>query len=129
MWQGANYNSNLDTKEIAKIVRKQLKEKFPMAKWSITTDYSKISVTLMEYDKEIVNKEKLTEGYANINHYQIERNRNLSNEGKALFIFVRDLVQSYNYNDSDVMRDYFDYGFFFDLSIGKWDKPFQVVNK
>lgn len=36
---------------------------------------------------------------------------------------VMDYLQSYNYDDSDSMTDYFDCGFYFHVSIGKYNKP------
>lgn len=39
-------------------------------------------------------------------------------------------AQSYNYDDSDSMIDYFSNNFyFFGVKVGKWDKPFKVVEK
>ena len=35
-WQGAKYDDKLGIKEIAKIIRKELKAKYPSSKWSIT---------------------------------------------------------------------------------------------
>jgi hypothetical protein len=31
-----------------------------------------------------------------------------------------------NHDNSDIMSDYFDVGWYFNLSIGDWDKPFEV---
>ena len=42
---------------------------------------------------------------------------------------VYQFAQSYNYNDSDSMADYFDVNFYFHFSIGKWNKPVKVVER
>ena len=33
------------------------------------------------------------------------------------------------YDDSDAMSDYFDTAFYYELSVGSWDKPYKRVNK
>lgn len=32
-----------------------------------------------------------------------------------------------NYDNSDIQTDYFDRGYYVDVRIGRWDKPFQVT--
>ena len=32
-----------------------------------------------------------------------------------------------NYDNSDVQTDYFDTGWYIDINIGSWDKPYTVV--
>ena len=41
---------------------------------------------------------------------------------------VHSLVNSYNYDDSDGMIDYFDTNFYMHLNVGKWDKPYKQIN-
>ena len=51
VFKGKNYNSDLTTTEIAKLIRKQLKKEFPNCKFSVRTEYfsggSSITVSLM----------------------------------------------------------------------------------
>lgn len=42
---------------------------------------------------------------------------------------VYKFMQSYNYDDSDSMTDYFDCNFYDSLNIGKWNKGFKIVPK
>lgn len=42
---------------------------------------------------------------------------------------VYKFMQSYNYDDSDSMIDYFDVNFYGSFNIGKWNKGFKVVPK
>lgn len=42
---------------------------------------------------------------------------------------VYNFMQSYNYDDSDAMIDYFDCNFYSSFNIGKWNKGFKVVPK
>lgn len=32
-----------------------------------------------------------------------------------------------NYNNSDLMSDYHDVGFYLDVNIGKWNKPYEII--
>ena len=78
-----------DTKEIAAIIRKHLRMRFPMCKWSVISDYNSISVRLMASPFE-----------------------NGSDEVKAIIKYADAYYESYNYNNSDVTSDYFDYNFY-----------------
>lgn len=79
-----------DTKEIAAIVRKHIKPRFPMCKFSVKSDYNSIDVDLLAspFAKD-------------------------SDELKAIVHYVYVFVESYNYNNSDLMTDYFDVNFYF----------------
>lgn len=49
--------------------------------------------------------------------------------GKALD-FLKEIMQvanEGNYNKSDIQADYFNVGWYVDVNIGKWNKPYQVV--
>lgn len=79
-----------DNKEIAAQIRKHLRERFPMCKWSVTKDgYNSIHVYLLSspfaIDSEVV---------------------------KAIVHYAYEFAQSFNYNNSDSMTDYFDVNFY-----------------
>lgn len=78
-----------DTKEIAAIIRKHLRERFPMCKWSVTKDNNSIYIRLMvsPWAKD-------------------------SDEVRAIVHYVYKFTQSYNYDNSDSMTDYFDVNFY-----------------
>jgi len=106
---GKRYNPDLTTTEIAKLIRKELKEKFPNCKFSVTTEYfsggSSITISLMEanfkvikdfedikeeeiqnlgYSKEYV-KNIQKERYHQLNQYQLtENNKELCCNGVFL---------------------------------------------
>ena len=79
-----------DTKEIAAIVRKHIKPRFPMCKFSVRSDYNSIDVDLLA--------SPFAKG---------------SDELKAIVHYIYVFVESYNYNNSDSMTDYFDVNFYF----------------
>jgi hypothetical protein len=36
-------------------------------------------------------------------------------------------INSENHDNSDIMTDYFDVGYYVDIRFGRWDKPFKVI--
>lgn len=128
-WKGDNYDRNLTTTEVAKRIRKQLKDEFSDCKFSVTTKTysggSSIDVCLMEAPANV-----LAEGVKADDVTGIVVNggsKYLNEYGNAIAQKVNEIIDSYRFDDSDFMIDYFNtnfYGFFY---IGKWDKPFQVV--
>lgn len=90
-----------DCKEIAAIIRKHLRERFPFCKWSVTSDIHSISVKLKcsPFAKD-------------------------SDETQAIANYAYRFADSYNYDNSDSMTDYFDvnfYGVYGVSSILDWD--------
>jgi len=47
----------------------------------------------------------------------------LTEEGFNLVKRISELVNRFNYNNSDIQTDYFDVHFYTHLNIGNWDKP------
>jgi len=155
---GSNYDSNLGIKEIAKKVREKLKDKYPNTKWSIRIQrYAggcSLSVDLMEVDFDFYAKpdkeyaelhfeqrhyqsvEAFMESWeddikrktGSVNQFYIDDDFRLSDKAKELLNFANDTVNSYNFDDSDSMTDYFHVNFYLHLGIGKWDKPL-IINK
>ena len=167
-WEGSRYDSRLTLKEIAKIVRAYVKEKYPTCKFSVRTSYAsmcqELHVAIKEFPKqmyktgedlckeglrETVNTEVNGEPYtytrytAEVDEMErhLRRNRlfelnNWTDEDlirayeaalekapqhygikteyfKAVLDDVNEFVQSYNYDDSDGMIDYFDKNFYY----------------
>lgn len=88
---GNNYEKYhiLDTKEIAAIIRKHIKPRFPMCKFSVKSDHNSIDIDLLASPFE--------KG---------------SDELNAIVHYVYTFAQSYNYDHSDSMTDYFDVNFY-----------------
>lgn len=88
-----------DAKNIAAAIRKHLRSRFPMCKWSVrTSGYSSLSVDLKSspFAKD-------------------------SEELKAIVAYTNAYVDSWNYDNSDSMTDYFDYNFCCSSNILAWD--------
>lgn len=79
------------------------------------------------------NIEKMTEEnsyYMQLHIMSEKENHPYLNEiGYTVLKDVYDFMQSYNYNDSDIMIDYFSVHFYSSIYIGKWDKGFRIVPK
>lgn len=76
-----------------------------------------------------VNENKLpvmkAENYLSINPYWYQEHFS----GKALS-FLKELLPAMNegnHDRSDIQSDYFDVGWYVDVNIGRWGKPYQLV--
>lgn len=154
-WQGANYQPDLGITEIAKLVRAKLKEQYPACKFSVTVEkYSggcSMSVRLMAApfaaiatpDPDKIPNRALTWGveqamkswqnladrqHHQVNHYYIQDDYYMTEEAKEVLGAATKLANSFNYDDSDSMIDYFHTNFYLHVAIGKWDKPFTKTN-
>lgn len=107
-------------KDIAKLIRKELKKEYPNCKFSITIQrYSggqSLNIDLMECNFEVFKKDKDGRFF-----------KNYTDESKEILSNVKNLVNQYNYDDSDGMIDYFNTNFYLHLNIGKWNKPFRKI--
>lgn len=65
-------------------------------------------------------------GRAQVNQYYIDEEVYLSPEVKAMMMTARNLANSFNFDDSDSQSDYFHTNFYYDLSIGAYNKPYTV---
>lgn len=62
--------------------------------------------------------------YIQLNTYNLSRWT--GKEGEFLREVVAEMNKG-NHNRSDIMTDYFDVGWYVDVNIGQWDKPYKVV--
>ena len=101
--------------------RNAIKKAFPAKngwKFSVTKDnWLGINIYLMQYPK----------GYSfpdheQINHYHLDLHK-LGKRETAVLKKLTEIAMQGNHDNSDIMTDYFDVGWYFHLSIGKWDKP------
>lgn len=152
--EGVNYakHRHTDIKEIAQKIREKCKEKYPDCKFSVTIErYSggqSMNISLMaapfevctgiknmnRYNSNETETIKPFNGYTQLNHYCIQEKDGedivcngaiLTPQAGKMLTNVVQYTQSFNYDDSDSMTDYFDVNFYLHLSIGKFDKPFK----
>lgn len=128
-WNGKNYRLDRTTKECAIEIRNYLKKTYPDCKFSVTTHYasmcSSINVSLMSGPYAALK----TKDHHSPNQYYLERDEELTDWAKAVLIDVNDVINSYRHSDCDGMIDYFDVNFWYDLGVGRWDKPYTINNK
>lgn len=119
----------ITTSEV-KQIREALKKEFPNIKFSITREHGmSVSVSIVKSNIDFTD-EVLTDGmtHVSINHYHVDKNYP---KHKDLFNKIINIIRTGSdrkwYNNSDAMTDYFDTAFYFDLNVGKWDKPYELV--
>lgn len=86
--------------------------------------YAKITLALQQHiDNLLFYKNK---GYLTVNHYYLDR----SFDGIALEYLEKAyaIMKHGHYDNSDVMTDYFDCAWYNDITIGKWNKPYQLID-
>lgn len=125
-------------KEEVAAIRAALKAAFPSWKFSVVRDdnYSGVRIAIVESPVDFAAcyagkaeqwyVDELKKGYASINEKFIDD----SWSGDALVALkkINDIAHSQGwYNRSDPMTDYFDVAYYVWLSIGKYDKPYKIV--
>lgn len=142
-WKGENYDSSKSLKEIAVIIRAYVKELYPTYKFSVRTSASlELHVSLKEAPADIYKKnpEDLTDDEKRILRRKLYANNLFTKDNwteqelndviisawkkddyykvcnDAIFEMLEDIndqVNSYNYDDSDAMIDYFYKNFYY----------------
>ncbi len=84
---------------------------------------------------QIADRQK--ENYHQLNHYTLRENFDKNKWCNGVFLTekahkvlqgVVEIVDQYNYDESDPMTDYFNVNFYLHLNIGKWDKDYTFEN-
>ena len=130
-WAGKNYNWRRTTKDIANIMRTWLKERFSDCKFSVTSTWNTLDIRLLEAPFEALRRDSIHYKYGdyNVNHYWLDRDKDLTSETLAMFAEIIEVMNSYRMDDSDGMIEYFHTNFYPHVAIGKWNKPFKVVER
>jgi len=125
-WEGKEYNKDLSIKDIAKHIKGHLKNKFPAAKWSVTSKNRVLSINLMKWDKEAFSTEADDKEYRQLGCNLSRHDKDeLTEDGYQLFEYVQTLANSFNFDDSDARIDYSHSNFYLRMNIGKWNKSFE----
>ena len=64
-------------------------------------------------------------GKTSVNEYWIEEH--FEGVAKEFLLKLKDAMMIGNHNNSDIMTDYFDVGWYIKINVGKWDKPYEVT--
>jgi hypothetical protein len=104
-----------------------LKETYPRYKFSVTRkDYNSIGIYLIRADFEAFAKDSKCNSSKQINHYHIENDTDLTDRACEVMSNIYEFVNSYNFDDSDAMTDYFHCNFYLNMGIGTIVKPYKV---
>ena len=111
------------TKEQVKEMRNKIKKQYPAKdgwKFSIRNEnYSTISVEILKAPIDLL--EDQDSNYIQVNKFYPENYKH----GK-IFDKINKIYNEGNFDHSDAMTDYFHVGWYSSLSVGRWDKPFQL---
>lgn len=123
-WAGSNYDSKLSTKEIAAKVRAFAKKNFPCFKFSITSKWSMYPDSLYIEVKEgvcipfIEDSRSAERGYMSTMNTVKGWEKDLTPEMFKVLDAVTTYANSFRYDDSDSMQDYFDTNFYLSIKVG-----------
>lgn len=118
LFQQTERNMAYITADTVKEMRKELKATFPDLKLSVTREnHSSVNVFIMEAPVKFTDR-----SYEQLNPFYLDRYQN-----SDILEKIREICNRGNYNKSDSQTDYFEVGHYFNLSIGKWDKPFKLT--
>ena len=134
-WAGSNYDSKLSTKEIAAKVRSFAKKNFPRFKFSITSKWSMYTDSLYIEVKEgvcipfIEDSRCAERGYMSTMNTVKGWEKDLTPEMFKVLDAVTTYANSFCYDDSDSMQDYFDTNFYLSLKVSDEYKVVEPKTK
>ena len=130
-WEGRRYDRDLDITEIATIIRQELKSAYPACTFSVRTERyaggQALHVSLMA--APFAAFKDIGQFHEQVNHYYLNEYKDdetLTLDAFNCMKLVRNIVQVFNYDDSDAQIDYFNTNFYLHLNIGQWNKPFKL---
>ena len=123
--------------ELAKKIRQQLKAEFPEIKFRVNRGPSNyhgaLSVTIDSAPYDFIQTAYMQ---CSGHHFSENSKHHIGpNEETAPIKYIDvlnrilDIVNCENYDNSDIMTDYFDVGYYVHFYIGSWNRPFQYTGK
>lgn len=131
-WEGSRYDSSLTLKEIAKIARTYVKEKYPTCKFSIRTSYGSmcqaLRVELLEFPEQMYMtaeqlREVLREEHTYIDNGKTQKYTSLSDIGEEVWrkLYTNDIFTASNWTDEELLNCY-------NKTVFEENKTFYAVN-
>ena len=127
-------------------IRVALKKEFPQYKFSVTRDHHLgVNINFMKgprfaeyeyfdrYSGEM--KEDNLDGYHQINHFHLEsfygkENAEILGKVSEIAHTAPGLAGGKEYyNNNDIQSDYFDVAYYVSISVGKWNKEYEIVKE
>lgn len=119
------YMSQDKKKELAPAIRAICK-KFGVQATLAVDNYSTLVLNIRKGRLDFFEKPSPHgDGYIQVNEHWL----NDSYEGEVLDFLqeVKTAMNIGNHNNSDIMTDYFDVGWYVNINVGKWDKPYVLI--
>jgi hypothetical protein len=119
------YMSQENKKELAPGIKAVLK-KFGFKGTLSVRHHSSLVVTVAEGPVSLPNNHH-GNSYAQVNEYYIEDH--WDGIWKDFLLELKAAMMIGNHNNSDLMSDYFDVGWYININIGRWDKAYKITKK
>jgi len=130
-WAGSKYKEvrkkGLSTVDVAKLIRQDIKKKFPKLKTSVRTQYFSMGSSIDVYIKDApfnpINPNWNPKDWSSLAY----QNPRYTKKGEQLLENIKKIGQKYQLHDVDSMTDYFNVSFYFDVKYdydaeNKWIK-------
>ena len=78
----------------------------------------------IDFFKDVECSYRKQTGHVQVNHYYIDTH--FSGKAASFLKEAKQILNTGNYNHSDIQSDYFDVGFYININIGKWDQPYVL---
>ena len=125
---------NLHTKDIAKQIRLDLKEKFwKQFTFSVISNRNRIDISIMKGTIQLLNpeyvKQKTKAKLLNIREEwnKLKNIKEYTECSQSIIKEVEYIVELYNHNNCDLMTDYFDVNYYSNVSVWHWNKPYIFI--
>lgn len=118
------YMSQENKKGLAPWIKKVL-EKYGM-KWTLKVQHhSTLICNVMSWAIDF--REYMRDGdeYVSVNNYHIQNHYEW--KAKDFLLELRSAMMIWNHDNSDIMTDYFDVGWYIDINIWKWNKEYNLI--
>ena len=89
-------------------------------------NYSTVVLNLSQGPLDFGSDTPHWEGYTSVNVYWI--NEHYTGRTLEFLKEVMAVLFEGNWNNSDIQTDYFDVGWWVDINVGRWDKPYKMIS-
>lgn len=106
---------------------KAVLNKYDMKGTLSVRNHSTVVLTLSQGPLDFGEDDPNWRGYTSVNVYWINEHY----KGRTLEFLKEVMAVLYegNWNNSDIQTDYFDVGWYVDIAVGRWDKPYVFTGK
>jgi len=122
------YISQERKKSLAPAVKAVLK-KYGIKGTLATRHYSTLVLNIKEgkidFFADLADNSGYRSNYIQVNTYWIQDH--FKGKAKAFLLEVKEAMNSGNHDNSQPQYDYFDVGWYIDINVGKWNKPYVLT--